>query len=119
MRALQFRLRKDWDFGDREALVFLGPVLPLGSSVVVRRAKFDPRGTAEDPFSGLSPLFRLLDQGWGASLGSRHVLGLWSESEKVLSINMRELLAIRLSLKEFLPLISNKEWGSFATTQQP
>ena len=41
------------------------------------------------------------DQGWGAFLGSQLVSGLWSLEERSLSINLRELRAIRLGLHHF------------------
>ena len=41
------------------------------------------------------------DQGWGANLLDRFVSGRWSPEEKLLSINLRELQAIRLGLQHF------------------
>ena len=41
------------------------------------------------------------DLGWGANLVDQFVSGLWSPEEGVLSSNLRELKAIRLSLHHF------------------
>ena len=41
------------------------------------------------------------DVGWGAHMSAEAVSGLWSPTEKALSINLRELRAIRLGLLHF------------------
>ena len=41
------------------------------------------------------------DEGWGAHLGDRFVSGLWSQTERELSINLRELKAIHLRPSSF------------------
>ena len=45
------------------------------------------------------------DTGWGVSLSSEHLSGLWSLSCTLYSINHRELLAIFLALDGFSPLL--------------
>ena len=42
------------------------------------------------------------DTGWGASLGSDHLPGLWSPVVSLFSINHRELLAVFLAIRGFL-----------------
>ena len=44
------------------------------------------------------------DSGWGASLGSDHLSGWWSRDVSLYSINHRELLAVFLAIRGFLPL---------------
>ena len=41
------------------------------------------------------------DQGWGAVLSDQYASGIWSEEEALLSINMRELLAVERGLLSF------------------
>ena len=113
MRALQFRLRKEWDFQDREALVSWDQSCLQDLQWWSEEHNLTPGVPLKTPLPDFLLYSDASDQGWGASLGNRHVSGLWSELEKVLSISMRELLAIHLSLKEFLPLISNKRVGVF------
>ena len=43
------------------------------------------------------------DVGWGAHLGSLTASGLWDQEQAALSINARELLAVREGLHHFLP----------------
>ena len=42
-----------------------------------------------------------LDVGWGAHLGDRVVSGLWDQTEALLPVNARELLAVRRGLLHF------------------
>ena len=48
------------------------------------------------------------DTGWGASLGSEHLSGLWSPSCSLYSINHRELLVIFLALDGFSQLLHHQ-----------
>ena len=73
------------------------------------------------------------DSGWGASLGSDHLSGWWSRDVSLYSINHRELLAVFLAIRGFLPLLRGqtvslftdntsalsylrKEWGTRSST---
>ncbi|XP_068243745.1 uncharacterized protein [Palaemon carinicauda] len=49
-----------------------------------------------------------LGTGWGATLNKLEVSGLWSETQKSLHINHKELLAVLLALKSFEELVTNK-----------
>ena len=53
------------------------------------------------------------DTGWGASLGSDHLSGSWSREISLYSINHRELLAIFLSIRGFLPLLCGQTVSLF------
>ena len=46
------------------------------------------------------------DVGWGAHLDDRVVSGLWDQSEALLSVNARELLAVRRGLLHFQSFLS-------------
>ena len=48
------------------------------------------------------------DTGWGASLGDVHLSGSWSPLSSRFSINHRELLAVLLALRGFLPSLRGR-----------
>ena len=54
------------------------------------------------------------DTGWGASLGDVHLSGSWSPLSCRLSINHRELLAVLLSLRGFLPSLRGRMVAVFS-----
>ena len=54
------------------------------------------------------------DVGWGAHLGEDVTSGLWSPDELAMSINARELLAIKRALTFFAPQIQNSSVAVFA-----
>ena len=54
------------------------------------------------------------DEGWGAHLGDTGVSGLWSQGDRAVSINLRELRAVRLGLRHFLPLIQGQVVAVFS-----
>ena len=53
------------------------------------------------------------DSGWGASLGSDHLSGWWSRHVSLYSINHRELLAVFLAIRGFLPLLRGQTVSLF------
>ena len=53
------------------------------------------------------------EQGWGTHMLDHFVSGLWSPEERALSINLRELRAIRLGLLHFRHLIVGLSIGVF------
>ena len=53
------------------------------------------------------------DMGWGASLGSDHLSSWWSRDISLYSINHRELLAIFLAIRGFLPLLRGQTVSLF------
>ena len=48
------------------------------------------------------------DEGWGAHLADTGVSGLWSQTDRALSINLRELIAVRLGMRHFLPRLQGQ-----------
>ena len=54
------------------------------------------------------------DLGWGANLTDQFVSGVWLDKEKAMSINLRELRAIRLGLLHFLDSLKSKSVGVFS-----
>ena len=54
------------------------------------------------------------DIGWGASLGDVHLSGSWSPLSSRFSINHRELLAVLLALRGFLPSLCGRVVAVFS-----
>ena len=52
--------------------------------------------------------------GWGASLGDVHLFGSWSPLSSRFSINHRELLAVLLALRGFLPSLRGRVVAVFS-----
>src|SRR5207253_598957 len=46
--------------------------------------------------------------GWGAHVGDQVASGIWSHRQQGEHINVLELMAVRLGLLTFLPLLANK-----------
>ena len=100
MRSLQLVLRRYWDFQDPKMMV------PWDSQCQEDLRWWSQKRLEE----GISLKVSLpdlhfwsdaSDQGWGAFLGPEGTSGLWSLRDKQLSINLRELKAIRLGLFHF------------------
>ena len=102
-RSLQLCLHQQWDREDMSALIPCSPLcrrdlqwwldlprLSLGVSLVQVSPDLDFWSDASDV-------------GWGAHLGSLTTSGLWDQEQAALSINARELLAVREGLLHFLP----------------
>ena len=103
VRSLQLCLHQQWDREDLSALIPWSPLcrrdlqwwldlprLSLGVSLVQVSPDLDFWSDASDV-------------GWGAHLGSLTASGLWDQEQAALSINARELLAVREGLHHFLP----------------
>ena len=103
VRSLQLSLHQQWDREDMSALIPWSPLcrrdlqwwldlprLSLGVSLVQVSPDLDFWSDASDV-------------GWGAHLGSLTASGLWDQEHAALSINARELLAVREGLRHFLP----------------
>ena len=105
MRSLQLALRSSWDFLDETVLVAWDT-----PSLEDLRWWCD-RGRLERGISMLTPLPDQMfwsdasDQGWGANLSDEFASGVWSAEEALLSINVRELLAVEKGLLAFLHLL--------------
>ena len=101
VRSLQLCLHRSWDRGDQSVGIPWDPDclrdlqwrlhlprLLLGVSLLQVSPDLDFWSDASDV-------------GWGAHLGSLTASGLWNLDQSVLSINARELLAIRVGLLHF------------------
>ena len=101
MRLLQLCLKDQWDFLDDQFQVSWSPLcredLLWWSRVVQLREGLSLSLPAPD----ISFFSDASDVGWGALVGEHHASGLWLPHQKALSINMRELLAVRLGLQAF------------------
>ena len=116
MRSLQICLHRSWDQLDPSAPVAWSPDClqdlrwwlhgdRLSRGVSLRQVSPDL-----DFWSDAS------DVGWGAHLGSQVVSGLWDQSEALLPVNARELLAVCRGLLHFQSFLSGPWWRCFATT---
>ena len=113
MRSLQLLLHQQWDFVDESV------VLQVSQEIA---SDFAWWSDANHLLSGVSlvpfqpdVLFwsNASDQGGGANLLDRFVSGQWSPEEVHLSINLRELRAIRLGLHHFAPSLRGSTVGVF------
>ena len=53
------------------------------------------------------------DVGWGAIVGEHQVSGVWAPSQRELSINLREMMAVQKGLLEFSSLLRGKAIALF------
>ena len=53
------------------------------------------------------------DVGWGATVGENQVPGVWTPSQRELSINLREMMAVQKGLLEFSSLLRGKTIALF------
>ena len=53
------------------------------------------------------------DVGWGAIVGEHQVSGVWTPSQRELSINLREMMAMQKSFFEFISLLRGKTIALF------
>ena len=106
MRSLQICLHRSWDRLDPSAPVPWSPDCLrdlrwwLGGDRLSRGVCLLQVSPDLDFWSDDS------DVGWGAHLGDRVVSGLWDQSEALLPVNARELLAVRHGLLHFQSFLS-------------
>ena len=102
MRPIQWHSNKHWHFPEA-----LEKIIPLPKSLHVHlRWWMDPnkvlKGQPLHPLRHALQLFTdASNEGWGAHLGDCTARGLWSEPEGDLHINLLELKAVLLALKQF------------------
>ena len=107
MRSLQLVLRSKWDFVDESILI------PWDSLCHSDLRWWSDRSRLEEGVSMSVPIPDQMfwsdasDQGWGANLSDAFVSGVWSAEEALLSINMRELLAVEKGLLAFRSLLQD------------
>ena len=101
MRSFLLTFRDLWDFLDESVSVVCTPSnkqdLLWGSDVQILLAGVSLEPQHQDLLSWSNASYL----GCGANLVDQFVSGLWSGEEKAMSINMRELQAIRLGLPSF------------------
>ena len=94
MRSLQIRLHRSWNRQDLEA--------PVSASVEWLHL---PRLSLGVSLCQVSPDLHFWSDasymGWGAHLDRQITSGLWDSQQAALSINARELLAVKLGLHQF------------------
>ena len=113
MRALQFALRRQWDYLDDSIRI------PWDQSCRMDLDWWaDPTHLGQGmPIQTFPPDLLLWtdasDEGWGAHLDQQFASGLWSAREAQCSINWRELRAIRLGLLAFQSQLIDQHVGLF------
>ena len=104
MRSLQIRLRSRWDFGDELLRISWYPLCRedlLWSWATQQREGVDN----SLPVPGLSFYSDESVVGWGAIVGEQQVSGVWTPSQRELSIDLREMMAVHKGLLEFSSLL--------------
>ena len=113
MRSLQIRLRSRWDFRDELLRIPWDPLcqedLLWWSWAIQKREGVD----LSLPVPDLSFYSDASDVGWGAILGENQVSGVWTPSQRELSINLREMMAVQRGLLEFGSLLRGKTIALF------
>ena len=110
MRPVQFTLHDQWSQSSDP------PLLPVRITPellpVLRWWSLSVNLTSGVPLHQPLPDLRLFtdasSEGWGAHLLSHQTGGLWDSVQKRLHINVLELLAVRLALQHFLPLVQGQ-----------
>ena len=110
MRSLQICLHRSWDRQDLQA--------PVSASVECLRDLewwlHLPRLYLGVSLCQVSPdLHFWSDVGWGAHLDRQIASGLWDSHQAALSINARELLAVKLGLHQFQSSIQGRTVAVF------
>ena len=115
MRPIQWHLKRCWHVPES-----LEKMIPLPKSLHVHlRWWLDPdkvlKGQPLHPLQHALQLFTdASNEGWGAHLGDYTARGLWSKSEGNLHINLLELKAVLLALKQFEQLC----WSSLGASSE-
>ena len=108
MRSLQLRLRSKWNFRDDYLRISWDPLcqedLLWWSWAIQQRQAVDSFPTS----AGLELLLRASDVGWGAIMGEQQVSGVWTPSQKQMSINLREMMAVQNGLLGFSQFLRGK-----------
>ena len=99
MRPFQFHLKEHWRYPQS-----LDNLLPWwqNPSNVMKGADLHPKDHSIQLFTDAS------NEGWGAHLDQNSTKGLWSEWEKRLHINVLELKAVSLALRDFKDQCQNQ-----------
>ena len=113
MRSLQLRLRSKWNFRDDYLRISWDPLcqedLLWWSWAIQNREGVD----LSLPVPDLSFYSDASDVGWGAIIGEHQVSGVCTPSQKELSINLREMMAVQNGLLWFSSLLRGKTIALF------
>ena len=106
MRSLQICLHRSWDRLDLSAPVPWSPDCLWDLRWWLRGDRLSCGVSLHQVSPDLDFWSDALDFGWGAHLGDRVVSGLCDQSEALLPVNARELLAVRHGLLHFQSFLS-------------
>ena len=113
MRSLQLRLRSKWNFRDDYLRIPWDPLcqedLLWWSWAIQQRQGVD----LSLPVPDLSFYSDASDVGWGAIMGEQQVSGVWTPSQKQMSINLREMMAVQNGLLGFSQFLRGKTIALF------
>ena len=113
MRSLQVRLSSSWDFRDELLRIPWDPLcqedLLWWSWAIQQREGV----VLSFPVPDLSFYSDASDVGWGAIVEENQVSGVWTPSQRELSINLREMMAVQKGLLEFSSLLRGKTIALF------
>ena len=113
MRGFQIRLRSWWDFRDELLRIPWDPLYkedPLWWSWATQQREGVDLSL---PVPDLSFYSDESDIGWGAIIGEQQVSGVWTPSQRELSINLREMMAVQDGLLEFSSLLRGRTIALF------
>ena len=108
IRSLQIRLRSRWDFRDELLHITWDP---LCQEDFLRWSWTFQKREGVDlslPVPDLSFYSDASDVGWGAIVGEHQVSGVWTPSQRELSINLREMMVVQKGLFGFSSLLRGK-----------
>ena len=114
MRPIQWHLKRHWHVPES-----LEKIIPLPQSLHPHlRWWLNPNNVLKgQPLHPLQHALQLFtdasNEGWGAHLGDFTARGLWSTQESALHINLLELKAVLLALKQFERLLEPDHSGVF------
>ena len=113
MRSLQIRVRSKWNFRDNSLCISWDPLcqedLLWWSWAIQQREGVD----LSLPVPDLSFYSDASDVGWGAIVGEHQVSGVWTPSQREVSINLREMMAVQNGLLQFSSLLRGKTIALF------
>ena len=109
MRPFQFHLKEHWRYPQSlDSLLSWTEAIAAhldwwqNPSNVIKGADFHPKDHSIQLFTDAS------NEGWGAHLDQNSTKGLWSDREKRLHINVLELKAVSLALRNFKDQCQNQ-----------
>ena len=113
MRSLQLRLRSKWNFRDDYLRIPWDPLcqedLLWWSWAIQQQQGVD----LSLPVPDLSFYSDASDVGWGAIMGEQQVSGVWTPSQKQMSINLGEMMAVQNGLLGFSQFLRGKTIALF------